>query len=73
MSFDYVEDINPVKTLTKTKKHQQNKDSINSDDEDQRDSWGIPRNHNPHDIYCCICGNSHHESTCVKRLANNST
>ena len=30
-------------------------------------TFGIPKNHNPKDNYCCLCGSRHSEDNCVYR------
>jgi hypothetical protein len=33
--------------------------------------FGIPRGHNPKDVYCCVCAERHSEEECPKKYSSN--
>lgn len=36
----------------------------------KKKALGVPKNHEPSDLYCCICAKKHHEENCNMRRAN---
>jgi hypothetical protein len=78
-SFDYVEDVkaqNESQQLPPQKGNSWVKNNTNikvpesttysSVLKSTHKAYGIPKNHNPKEVYCCLCGGRHSDEECAR-------
>jgi hypothetical protein len=65
-SFDYAEDLANQKSWLKENTN------IKVESRNKPSTFGIPRHHDPRDIYCCYCAEKHREDECQRKYNGGS-